>query len=183
MGTNEIKDESILMIIAKQWHSIKTEADQTCWKSVSCPDTCWVTVLQAATNGCSVRTLPSDIVCRETWPVCPGRDHRHIDKTLCVRSEVGGRHAHVTWLLSITNISFTFPLIFSGILDLNRNKCCSCVCADMNEHSSRSHSIFLINIKQEHVETEQKLCGKLYLVDLAGSEKVGDWTSLLFDSA
>ncbi|MBN3270363.1 KIF5A protein, partial [Polyodon spathula] len=43
---------------------------------------------------------------------------------------------------------------------------------DMNEHSSRSHSIFLINIKQEHVETEQKLSGKLYLVDLAGSEKV-----------
>uniref|UniRef100_A0A8C7QVW8 Kinesin-like protein n=1 Tax=Oncorhynchus mykiss TaxID=8022 RepID=A0A8C7QVW8_ONCMY len=43
---------------------------------------------------------------------------------------------------------------------------------NMNEHSSRSHSIFLINIKQEHVETEQKLCGKLYLVDLAGSEKV-----------
>lgn len=44
--------------------------------------------------------------------------------------------------------------------------------SDMNEHSSRSHSIFLINIKQEHVETEQKLSGKLYLVDLAGSEKV-----------
>ncbi|XP_035242655.1 kinesin heavy chain isoform X2 [Anguilla anguilla] len=43
---------------------------------------------------------------------------------------------------------------------------------NMNEHSSRSHSIFLINIKQEHVETEQKLSGKLYLVDLAGSEKV-----------
>lgn len=44
--------------------------------------------------------------------------------------------------------------------------------ADMNEHSSRSHSIFLINIKQENVETEMKLSGKLYLVDLAGSEKV-----------
>uniref|UniRef100_A0A672ZQ13 Kinesin-like protein n=1 Tax=Sphaeramia orbicularis TaxID=375764 RepID=A0A672ZQ13_9TELE len=43
---------------------------------------------------------------------------------------------------------------------------------NMNEHSSRSHSIFLINIKQENVETEQKLSGKLYLVDLAGSEKV-----------
>lgn len=50
--------------------------------------------------------------------------------------------------------------------------CCFLFCADMNEHSSRSHSIFLINIKQEHVETEQKLSGKLYLVDLAGSEKV-----------
>uniref|UniRef100_A0A8C5U4J0 Kinesin-like protein n=1 Tax=Malurus cyaneus samueli TaxID=2593467 RepID=A0A8C5U4J0_9PASS len=46
------------------------------------------------------------------------------------------------------------------------------VVADMNEHSSRSHSIFLINIKQENVETEKKLSGKLYLVDLAGSEKV-----------
>ncbi|XP_037703187.1 kinesin heavy chain isoform X2 [Choloepus didactylus] len=43
---------------------------------------------------------------------------------------------------------------------------------NMNEHSSRSHSIFLINIKQENMETEQKLSGKLYLVDLAGSEKV-----------
>ncbi|XP_014885385.1 kinesin heavy chain, partial [Poecilia latipinna] len=43
---------------------------------------------------------------------------------------------------------------------------------NMNEHSSRSHSIFLINIKQENVETEMKLSGKLYLVDLAGSEKV-----------
>lgn len=43
---------------------------------------------------------------------------------------------------------------------------------DMNEHSSRSHSIFLINVKQENTQTEQKLSGKLYLVDLAGSEKV-----------
>uniref|UniRef100_A0A7N9AYE7 Kinesin-like protein n=1 Tax=Mastacembelus armatus TaxID=205130 RepID=A0A7N9AYE7_9TELE len=43
---------------------------------------------------------------------------------------------------------------------------------NMNEHSSRSHSIFLISIKQENVETELKLSGKLYLVDLAGSEKV-----------
>ncbi|KAL4646323.1 kinesin heavy chain-like isoform X1 [Arapaima gigas] len=43
---------------------------------------------------------------------------------------------------------------------------------NMNEHSSRSHSIFLIDIRQENLETEQKLSGKLYLVDLAGSEKV-----------
>uniref|UniRef100_A0A1A8RG20 Kinesin-like protein n=1 Tax=Nothobranchius rachovii TaxID=451742 RepID=A0A1A8RG20_9TELE len=48
----------------------------------------------------------------------------------------------------------------------------TCRFLDMNEHSSRSHSIFLINIKQENVETEKKLSGKLYLVDLAGSEKV-----------
>lgn len=48
--------------------------------------------------------------------------------------------------------------------------------ADMNEHSSRSHSIFLINVKQENTQTEQKLSGKLYLVDLAGSEKVNLYT-------
>lgn len=59
-----------------------------------------------------------------------------------------------------------------------RKKCviiymCVCVCvSDMNEHSSRSHSIFLINIKQENTQTGHKLTGKLYLVDLAGSEKV-----------
>lgn len=44
----------------------------------------------------------------------------------------------------------------------------------MNEHSSRSHSVFLINVKQENLENEKKLSGKLYLVDLAGSEKVCD---------
>ncbi|XP_028416409.1 kinesin heavy chain-like [Dendronephthya gigantea] len=43
---------------------------------------------------------------------------------------------------------------------------------NMNEHSSRSHSIFLLHIKQENTETNKKLSGKLYLVDLAGSEKV-----------
>jgi len=43
---------------------------------------------------------------------------------------------------------------------------------NMNEHSSRSHSVFLINVKQEHQENKKTLTGKLYLVDLAGSEKV-----------
>lgn len=43
---------------------------------------------------------------------------------------------------------------------------------NMNEHSSRSHSVFLINVKQENEATQKQLAGKLYLVDLAGSEKV-----------
>jgi len=43
---------------------------------------------------------------------------------------------------------------------------------NMNEHSSRSHSIFQIHVKQENDVTQKKLSGKLYLVDLAGSEKV-----------
>jgi kinesin family protein 5 len=43
---------------------------------------------------------------------------------------------------------------------------------NMNEHSSRSHSVFQIQIEQENKATQKKLTGKLYLVDLAGSEKV-----------
>ncbi|CAH8567106.1 unnamed protein product [Schistosoma haematobium] len=43
---------------------------------------------------------------------------------------------------------------------------------NMNEHSSRSHSVFMITVRQENLETQKKLHGKLYLVDLAGSEKV-----------
>ncbi|CAG0904101.1 unnamed protein product [Darwinula stevensoni] len=42
----------------------------------------------------------------------------------------------------------------------------------MNEHSSRSHSVFLINVKQLNLENQKMLSGKLYLVDLAGSEEV-----------
>lgn len=42
----------------------------------------------------------------------------------------------------------------------------------MNERSSRSHSVFMITVRQENLETQKKLHGKLYLVDLAGSEKV-----------
>ncbi|KAF7636437.1 Kinesin-like protein [Meloidogyne graminicola] len=43
---------------------------------------------------------------------------------------------------------------------------------NMNEHSSRSHSVFQIQVDQENKSTQKKLSGKLYLVDLAGSEKV-----------
>ena len=44
--------------------------------------------------------------------------------------------------------------------------------ADMNEHSSRSHSVFLIQVRQQNDKRGTTLTGKLYLVDLAGSEKV-----------
>ncbi|CAL8069238.1 unnamed protein product [Calicophoron daubneyi] len=43
---------------------------------------------------------------------------------------------------------------------------------NMNEHSSRSHSIFRICIQQNNRENGKQLMGSLYLVDLAGSEKV-----------
>ncbi|KAI5803293.1 kinesin heavy chain [Peziza echinospora] len=49
----------------------------------------------------------------------------------------------------------------------------SIAATNMNQESSRSHSIFLISISQKNVETGSAKNGHLYLVDLAGSEKVG----------
>ncbi|CAK3745884.1 Kinesin heavy chain [Lecanosticta acicola] len=44
---------------------------------------------------------------------------------------------------------------------------------NMNQESSRSHSIFVIEVTQKNIETGSARAGRLYLVDLAGSEKVG----------
>ena len=43
---------------------------------------------------------------------------------------------------------------------------------NMNEHSSRSHSIFILTIGQNNKKEGFSKTGKLYLVDLAGSEKI-----------
>lgn len=43
---------------------------------------------------------------------------------------------------------------------------------DMNQQSSRSHSIFIITITQSSSIDLSVKTGKLYLVDLAGSEKI-----------
>ncbi|KAJ8729084.1 hypothetical protein PYW07_006780 [Mythimna separata] len=42
---------------------------------------------------------------------------------------------------------------------------------DMNEHSSRSHAVFLVTIETAHRKTNRIRVGKLNLVDLAGSER------------
>jgi kinesin family protein 5 len=43
---------------------------------------------------------------------------------------------------------------------------------NMNEQSSRSHSIVILNIIQNNIKDLSAKVGKLYLVDLAGSEKI-----------
>ena len=43
---------------------------------------------------------------------------------------------------------------------------------NMNEHSSRSHSIVIIQVSQTNLSDLTIKTGKLYLVDLAGSEKI-----------
>lgn len=43
---------------------------------------------------------------------------------------------------------------------------------NMNEHSSRSHLVFMLTIEQKDLHDRSIKVGKLHLVDLAGSEKV-----------
>ena len=42
----------------------------------------------------------------------------------------------------------------------------------MNDNSSRSHAVVLLELTQKDTEKGGSKTGKLYLVDLAGSEKV-----------
>ena len=42
-----------------------------------------------------------------------------------------------------------------------------------NERSSRSHSLFQLQLRGTNAHTEQRSCGVLNLIDLAGSERVG----------
>ena len=87
-----------------------------------------------------------------------GKSNRHIAVTSKIYSYLLLKHLIDRQILMDPPI-YLFYFIYFYILD-------------MNEHSSRSHSVFLINVKQENLENQKKLSGKLYLVDLAGSEKV-----------
>lgn len=42
----------------------------------------------------------------------------------------------------------------------------------MNERSSRSHSMFYLQVFKKNLSTDTTTISKLYFVDLAGSEKV-----------
>jgi len=59
-----------------------------------------------------------------------------------------------------------FKLIHLG--QKNRITCAT----NMNEHSSRSHMIFLLSLNQFNIQDSSSKTSKLFLIDLAGSEKV-----------
>ena len=56
----------------------------------------------------------------------------------------------------------------------------SIACTNMNESSSLSHSIVILNIKQTNKIDLSVKVGRLYLVDLAGSEKISK-TGLIYN--
>jgi len=77
----------------------------------------------------------------------------------------------VVYVKGITERYINNPMeVFNVIEEGKKNR--HVAATNMNAESSRSHSIFLINVEQENKADGKKLSGKLYLVDLAGSERV-----------
>jgi kinesin family protein 5 len=67
---------------------------------------------------------------------------------------------------NVTEVDEVIEIMSNGL----ENRVVSCT--GMNEQSSRSHSLFILSIKQTQNSDSIVKTGKLYLVDLAGSEKI-----------
>ena len=74
----------------------------------------------------------------------------------------------------IEDLSEHYVISEEEVIDImkigNENR--SVAATNMNEHSSRSHSIVILTIHQNNIKDLTAKTGKLYLVDLAGSEKI-----------
>ncbi|KAI5957911.1 KAR3 [Candida margitis] len=76
-----------------------------------------------------------------------------------------------TTITNITTIPITSPSQANSILE-QVNKRRSTAATKSNDKSSRSHSIFIIDIKGSNNATGVKTFGTLNLIDLAGSERI-----------
>lgn len=85
---------------------------------------------------------------------------------LQVRQGPTGNFVPGLTVVPVQAIEEVFELIKRG----NKNR--STHATDMNEHSSRSHSILSVQLKSLNLVTNAVARGKLFLVDLAGSERI-----------
>lgn len=83
--------------------------------------------------------------------------------------EEKGRGVYVKGLLEIyvSSVAEVYEVMRQG------GRARATAATNMNQESSRSHSMFQIIVSQKNVETGSAKAGVLFLVDLAGSEKVG----------
>ncbi|KAJ0404632.1 hypothetical protein P43SY_009845 [Pythium insidiosum] len=85
---------------------------------------------------------------------------------LQVRQGPTGNFVPGLTVIPVQTLDEVFDLIKRG----NKNR--STHATDMNEHSSRSHSILSIQLKSVNLVTSSVANGRLFLVDLAGSERL-----------
>ncbi|RCK54469.1 Kinesin-like protein 2 [Candida viswanathii] len=78
-----------------------------------------------------------------------------------------------TSVTNVTTIDITTPEQANEILGM-ANKKRSTAATKSNDHSSRSHSIFIIDIQGSNHLTSESCCGTLNLIDLAGSERLNN---------
>ncbi|XP_057291181.1 kinesin-like protein KIFC3 [Hydractinia symbiolongicarpus] len=72
---------------------------------------------------------------------------------------------------NMTHVKVTCVDEVNEVINLgHRNRITACT--DMNERSSRSHSILTVSVIGHNINTNTKITGKLNLVDLAGSERI-----------
>lgn len=90
----------------------------------------------------------------------------HHTRNLQVRQGPNGNYVPDLTSVQIQEYEQVNDLITLG----NSNR--STHATDMNEHSSRSHSVFSVNIKSTNLTTKTVYNGKVHLVDLAGSERL-----------
>ena len=74
----------------------------------------------------------------------------------------------------IAGLTETYIYNETEVLSIMRigNSSRSVASTNMNEQSSRSHSLFIMTVTQTNLDDSSCKIGKLYLVDLAGSEKI-----------
>ncbi|POM76178.1 Kinesin-like protein [Phytophthora palmivora] len=89
-----------------------------------------------------------------------------VNTNLQVRQGPTGNFVPGLTVVPVQTLDEVFELIKRG----NKNR--STHATDMNEHSSRSHSILSIQLKSLNIVTNVVASGKLFLVDLAGSERL-----------
>ena len=73
--------------------------------------------------------------------------------------------------LTVKSIDPNDPIAVEAMLELSTKRRAT-GCTGMNATSSRSHSVFTLNMTARHEEMNQTLSGSLNLVDLAGSERL-----------
>ena len=78
----------------------------------------------------------------------------------------------IPYIKDLTEVNVDSPELVMSVMEEGKSNRHVGV-TNMNAHSSRSHSVFVISITQYNMITKKKLSGKLSLVDLAGSERAG----------
>lgn len=101
--------------------------------------------------------------------------------------KISNLQGNVTTISGLNSVEIDISSLSAGMYQLESlleqsSKNRSTACTGMNEHSSRSHALFMLDINGSHRDGTTFMRGGLRLVDLAGSERL-DRTGTLTDAA